>query len=100
MEHKEYNLIEPEAYQKLFYYIRSNILDNPHLVRFTEITQQMVLLTQQLGTKEIRESTETHLRTKIEMEFKSLVQFEDLLGNKSLFVVPENLLRTQLAKEV
>ena len=58
----------PRRIKKLFDYIRSNILDNPRLVRFTEITQQMVLFMQELGTKEIRESTETHPRRKIEMD--------------------------------
>ena len=39
----EYNDIESEAHQKLFDYIRSNILGNPHLVKLTEIRQKLVL---------------------------------------------------------
>ena len=46
---------------------------------------------QESGTKEIRESTKPHLRKKLKTEFKSLLQFEDLLGNNRLFVVHENL---------
>ena len=102
----EYNDIESEAHQKLFDYIRSNILGNPRVVKLTEITQQLVLFMEELGANVIRESTKTHLRRKLKTEFKSLLQFEDLLGNNRLFVFPENqeptenLSRIQLAKEV
>ena len=99
-EDKEYNLIESKAHQKLFNHIRSNVLENPRLVKLTEITQQLVLFMQELGAREIRESTKTHLRRKLESEFKSLLLFEDLLGNNRLFVVPETLSKLQLAKEV
>jgi len=37
-EDKEYNLIESKAHQKLFNHIRSNVLENPRLVKLTEIT--------------------------------------------------------------
>ena len=87
-EDKEYNDIESEAHQKLFDHVRLNILDNPRLVKFTEITQQLVLFMQELGAKEIRESTKTHLRRKLETEFNSLVQFEDLLEKKPLVCCP------------
>ena len=51
---------------------------------------------EELGANVIRESTKTRLRRKVKREFKSLLQFEDLLGNNRLFVFPE----IQLAKEV
>ena len=68
----EYNDIESEAHQKLFDYIRSNILGKPRLVKLTEITQQLVLFMEELGANLIRESTKTHLRRKLKTEFKSL----------------------------
>ena len=55
---------------------------------------------EELGANVIREWTKIHLHRKLKTEFKSLLQFEDLLGNNRLFVVPENLSRIQLAKEV
>ena len=97
---KEHDDIEFEAHQKLFDYIRSNILGNPRLVKFTEITQQLVLFMEELGANVIRESTKTHLHRKLKTEFKSLLQFEDLLGNIRLFVFLDNLSRIQLAKEI
>ena len=96
---KKYNDIESEAHQKLFDYIWSNILGNPRLVKFTEITQQLVLCIEELVANVIRESTKTHHRRKFNTEFKSLLQFEDLLGNNRLFVFLENLSWIQLAKE-
>lgn len=96
----EYNRIESEALGKLYDYIRQDILENPRLVRFTELTKIMVLFMQEAGATEMRESTKTHLRRKLEAEFGSLLQYEDLLGNSRLFVIPENLSRVQLARDV
>ena len=53
----EYNDIGSEAHQKLFYYIRSNILGNPRLVKLTEIRQQLVLFMKELGANVIRENS-------------------------------------------
>ena len=53
-----------------------------------------------LGATETKEFTKTHLRRKLEAEFGSLLQFEDLLGNNRVFVIPKNLSRLQLTKEV
>ena len=44
-----------------------------------------------LGIKETKESFRTHLRRKREAEFESLLQFEPLLGNNSVFIIPANL---------
>ena len=49
---------------------------------------------------EAQGSTKTHLRRKLEAEFGSMLQFEDLLGNNRLFVIPGTLSRLQLAKDL
>ena len=41
-EDEEHKVIESKAHEKLFDYIRPNVLDNPQLVRFTEISQEML----------------------------------------------------------
>lgn len=69
-EDKEYSAIESEAYQKLFDYIRSKVLDNPHPVRFKEISEQLTAFMEELSASEIKESTKTQLRGKVEVEFK------------------------------
>ena len=53
-----------------------------------------------LGIKETKESSKTHLRRKLEEEFGSLLQFEDLLGNNRVFIIPANFSQLQLAKDV
>jgi len=53
-----------------------------------------------LGIKETKESSKTHLCRKLEAKFGSLLQFEDLLGNNRVFIIPANLSQLQLAKEV
>ena len=41
-EDEEHKVIEFKAHEKLFDCIRPNVLDNPQLVRFTEISQEML----------------------------------------------------------
>ena len=53
-----------------------------------------------MGATEISESTKKHFRRKLEKEFGDLLQFEDLLNNNMLFVLPKNLSKVQLAREV
>ena len=97
---EEYACAESAAYEKLFDYVRNNVLVTPNLIRLTDLTQTMISYMKDLGIKETKESSKTHLRTKLEAEFGSLLQFEDLLGNNRVFIIPANLPRLQLAKEV
>lgn len=94
-----YNHIETQGLENLYDYVRTDLLENPRLVQFTEITGTLVKFMEELGAEKIRESTKTHLRRNLEKQFGSLLQFEDLLGNKRLFVIPQNLSRVQLARE-
>ena len=96
----EYAHIESAAYEKLFDYIRNNILETPRLIRLTDQTLTRTSYMKDLGVTETKESTKTYLRRKLEAEFGSLLQFEDLLGNNRVFVIPENLSRFQFAIEV
>ena len=97
---EEYACAESAAYEKLFDYVRNNVLVTPNLIRLTDLTQTMISYMKDLGIKETKESSKTHLRRKLEAEFGSLLQFEDLLGNNRVFIIPANLSRLQLAKEV
>ena len=76
------------------------MLVTPNLIRLTDLTQTMISYMKDLGIKETKESSKTHLRRKLEAEFGSLLQFEDLLGNNRVFIIPANLSQLQLAKEV
>ena len=60
----------------------------------------MISYMKDLGIKETKESFKTHVRRKLGTQFGSLLQFEDLLGNNRMFIIPANLSRPQLAKEV
>ena len=84
----------------LFDHVRSSVLENPKLVKMTDLTNTLLSFMQDLGAKEIKESTKTHFRRKLESEFGGLLHFEDLLDNNRLFIIPENLSKLQLAKEV
>ena len=83
----------------LFDHVRSSALENPKLVKMTDLTNTLLSFMQDLGAKEIKESTKTHFRRKLESEFGGFLHFEDLLDNNRLFIIPENLSKLQLAKE-
>ena len=76
------------------------MLVTPNLIRLTDLTQTMISYMKDLGIKETKESSKTHLRRKLQAEFGSLLQFEDLLDNNRAFIIHANLSRLQLAKEV
>ena len=71
-----------------------------NLTRLTDLTRTMISYMKDLDIKETKESSKTHLHRKLEAEFGVLLQFQDLLGNNTVFIIPANLLRLQLAKEV
>lgn len=99
-DEESYARIESAAYEMLFDHVRVHILETPKLVRLTDLTRTMLCFMEDLGVAEAKESTKTHLRRKLEAEFGSMLQFEDLLGNSRLFVIPGTLSRLQLAKEL
>ena len=53
-----------------------------------------------MGATKISESTKKHFRRKLVKEFGDLLQFEDLLNNNKLSVLPKNISKLQLAREV
>ena len=55
---------------------------------------------QSMGAIEILESTKKHFPRKLEKEFGNVLQFEDLLDNNKLFVLPKNVSKAQLAREM
>ena len=96
----EYACTESAEYGKLSDYVRNNVFETPNLIRLPDLTRTMISYMKDLGIKETKESFKTHLRRKLETQFGSLLQFEDLLGNNRVFITPANLSLLQLAKEV
>ena len=95
----EYACTETAAYEKLFDYVRNNVLETPNVIRLTDLTQTMVSYMKDLGIMQImetKESTKTHLRSRLETELGSLLQFEDLLGSNRVFVIPASFVTTSV----
>ena len=86
----EYVQVESSAYEMLFDYIRTAILDNPRLVNLSDLSAQLMELMNEKGVSAIKDSTKTHVRRKLETEFGGLLHFEDLLGNNRVFIIPDN----------
>ena len=96
----EYTNAESQAYENLFTYIETRLLQNPRIVRMVELYTLFTSLLKSQGVTEIKESTRTHFQRKLEGEFRDTLDFEDLSGNKRVFVIPRSLSRFDLAKQV
>lgn len=97
---ENYRCIESQAYEKLFEFIRSDLLENPRLIKMVDMRDLLLSFMRSMGATEITESTKKHMRRKLEVEFGGLLQFEDLLENNKLFVIPDNLSKLQLARDM
>ena len=51
-QHDEYACTESAAYEKLFDYVRNNVLVTSNLIRLTDLTQTMISYVKDLGIKE------------------------------------------------
>ena len=96
----EYTNAESQAYENLFTYIETRLLQNPRIVRMVELYTLFTSFLKSQGVAEIKESTQTHFRRKLEGEFRDTLDFEDLSGNKRVFAIPRSLSRLDLAKQV
>ena len=64
----KYACTESALHEKLFDYIRNNVLAvTPNLIRLTDLTQTMISYMTDLGIKETKESFRTHLCRKLEL---------------------------------
>ena len=81
-------------------FIRSYLVENPILVKLVDLRKRLMSYMQTMGLTEILESTKKHFQRNSEKEFGDILQFEDLMDNKKLLVLPKNLSKAQLAKEV
>jgi hypothetical protein len=96
----EYARLESEAYQMLFDYIRSDVMENEKVVRLSEMRELLLVYLTSLGVKECKPSTKKHIRRNIEAEFSELLKFEHLLDNTSVFLVPANLTPMEIARNI
>ena len=53
-----------------------------------------------MGATQLSESSKKYFRRKLEVKFGDLLQFEDLFDNGKLFIIPNNLSKLSLAREV
>ena len=95
-----YCSIESQASDKLYEFIRLGLLENPRLVKKVDLREKLMIHMRSMGATEISQSTKKHFRRKLEEEFGDLLQFEDLLNNNKLFVLPKNISKVQMARDV
>ena len=95
-----YGDIESRGYEKLFYFIRFDLLENPRLMTMIELKEMLFTFMCSMGATQLTESSKKNFRRKLEVEFGDLLQFEDLLDNGKLFIIPNNLSKLSLAREV
>ena len=88
-DENNYCKIESQAYDKLFEFIRSNLLENPRLVNMVDLIEKLMSYMPSMGAIKILESTKKLFRRKLEQELDDLLQFKDLLDNNKLFILPK-----------
>ena len=96
----EYARLESDAYQMLFDYIRSDVIESGKVVKLSEITQLLVEFLMSLGVKECKPSTRKHIRRNIEAEFSELLKFENLLDSTRVSLIPASLTPMQIARNM
>lgn len=77
--------IASQAYDNLFEFIRSDLLENPRIIKMADLRENLMSYMRSMGATEILESTKKHFRRKLEREFGDLLQFEDLLNQQQDF---------------
>ena len=65
-----------------------------------DLREKLMIYVRSMGATETSESTKKRVRRKLEKEFGDLLKFEDLQNNNRLFVLPKNLSKFQLAREM
>ena len=96
----EYTNAELQAYENLFTYIETSLLQKPRIVRMAELYTLFTSFLKSQGVTEIKESTRSHFRRKLEGEFIDTLDFEDLSDNKSIIVISRSLSKLDLTKQV
>ena len=92
--------MESQAYDKLFEFTRLDLLVNPRVVKMVDLREKLMIYLRSMGATETSESTKKRARRKLQKEFGDLLKFEDLQNNNKLFVLPKNLSKLQLAREM
>lgn len=91
--------IESRGYEKLFYFIWCDLLEI-RLMTMIELQEMLFTLMCSMGATQLSESTKTNFQRKLEVEFGYLLQYKDLLDNSKLFIVPNNLSKLSLARDI
>ena len=65
-----------------------------------DLREKLMNYLRSMGATETSESTKKRVRRKLHKEFGDLLKFEDLQNNNKLFVLPKNLSKLQLAREM
>ncbi|XP_078679472.1 uncharacterized protein LOC144915103 [Branchiostoma floridae x Branchiostoma belcheri] len=92
---------ESNAYQMLFNYVRSDVIEKERIVRLSEMSELLVEYLTSLGINECKPSTKTHIRRNLEVEFGEVLRFEKLFDNSQrVFLIPASLTPMKIAKNV
>ena len=71
---KQYHDVEAKAYECLFEFIRQVIIPKQKIVKLTDLTSHVVSFMESSGIHEVKHSTRTRVRRKLETEFRYLLQ--------------------------
>lgn len=92
-----YAEVETAALNVLCNTIRCNLFSNPRVVPLADFALQVKSFMNTSGIDQVKESTKTHLRRKLESEFRDSLHF--FIVNRRVYVRPDNLSAQAIATE-
>ena len=84
-ESSEYEAVESQAYEMLCQHIREDLMENPRVIKFTDLIDKLSFYMMSLGILNVNDSTKNHLTRRLETSFGSLLHFEKEQDAKSTF---------------
>ena len=97
-EESEYWLVESNAYDELFEFIRLDLMKQPRLIMLTDLRDRLECSMRSQGITEIKQSTKKNLRRNLEDAFGSSLLMSSL-ANRRIVVIPDTLSKETLAKD-
>eukprot|EP00794_Sanderia_malayensis_P020731 gene20733-22764_t len=98
-EDDDYRIKEALSLDKLFHYIRNEVIAKEQVTTLVDLTLKLVQYLREAGLQQILDSTKKHLRRKLENEFGSAVTMFPNDSGRIIFL-PLSVSATKLASEI
>ena len=95
----EYCIKEALSLEKLFHYIRNEVIAKEQVTTLVDLTSKLVQFLREAGLQQILDSTKKHLKRKLVSEFRSAISMFPNERGRIIFL-PVNVSASKLASEI